>query len=168
MSSGLDTVLLPGLDGTGRLFRPLTDALPQQIKASVVAYPADSPLGYSELKTYVEELLPRDRPFSIVAESFSGPIAIRIAAARPKDLVALVLAGSFVQHSIRLVPAWVKPIIGPYLFQLPPPAWLVRRLAVGPDAPDDLVAETSAALRLVKPNVLARRVQEALSVDVCR
>jgi pimeloyl-ACP methyl ester carboxylesterase len=100
-----------------------------------------------------------------VAESFSGPVAISIAAARPEGLTALVLAGSFVQHAIRL-PAWVRPVIGPYLFRSPPPAWLVRRLATGPDAPDDLVAETRAALRMVKPNVLARRVQELLSVDV--
>jgi pimeloyl-[acyl-carrier protein] methyl ester esterase len=168
MPSGLDTVLLPGLDGTGRLFKALIDALPQQIATSVIAYPVDLPLGYSELTTHVEGLLPRGRRFAIVAESFSGPIAIRIAAARPEGLVALVLAGSFVQHSIRLIPTWLKPIIGSYLFRLPPPAWLVRRLAVGPDAPDDLVTETVGALRPVKPKVLARRVQDALAVDVAK
>jgi pimeloyl-[acyl-carrier protein] methyl ester esterase len=165
MCAGLDTVLLPGLDGTGRLFKPLTDALQPQIRASVVAYPVDAPLGYSELTTYVEGLLPRRRPFSIVAESFSGPVAVRIAAARPEGLVAVVLAGSFVRCPVRY-PAWMRPMIGSYLFRSSPPAWLVRRLATGPDAPDDLVAGTLDALRLVKPNVLARRVQELLSVNI--
>ena len=34
-------VMLPGIDGTGRLFKPLVDALPRQLRASVVAYPAE-------------------------------------------------------------------------------------------------------------------------------
>ena len=38
-------VLLPGMDGTGRLFGPLLAALPPGIDGEPVAYPRDEPLG---------------------------------------------------------------------------------------------------------------------------
>jgi len=42
-------VLLPGLDGTGELFRPLFAELPGWIHPVVVSYPRERPLGYTEL-----------------------------------------------------------------------------------------------------------------------
>jgi len=37
------------MDGTGQLFEPLLEALPQPWSAHVVSYPVDKPLGYAEL-----------------------------------------------------------------------------------------------------------------------
>jgi len=36
----LDVLLVPGLDGTGRLFSPLLAELPRTIAPSVIPYPA--------------------------------------------------------------------------------------------------------------------------------
>jgi pimeloyl-[acyl-carrier protein] methyl ester esterase len=110
-------------------------------------------------------LLPCDRAFAIVAESFSGPIAIRIAAKKPKGLVALVLVGTFVHNPVRFVPTWMKSLVGSYLFHIPPPAWMVRQFVAGSDAPGELVSETLAAWCQVKPGVHAMRLREALAVD---
>src|ERR1043166_1049948 len=166
MPDPLDIVLLPGLDGTGRLFRFFVDALPAHLRAHVVAYRPDVAQSHAELAAYVEALIPRDRPFAIVAESFSGPVAIRIAAQKPKGLVALVLVGTFVRQPIRFVPAWVAPLVGRHLFYAPPPAWISRRLVAGRDATDSLMAEADAAWRRVKPAVLASRLRESLRVNV--
>jgi pimeloyl-[acyl-carrier protein] methyl ester esterase len=165
MPTRLDTVLLPGFDGTGRLFRYFVDALPPQLTPSVIAYPPDVPESYSDLEARVRSLLPSDRAFAIVAESFSGPIAIRIAAKKPKGLVALVLVGTFVHNPVRFVPTWLKSLVGSYLFHIPPPAWMVRQLVAGSDAPGGIVSETLAAWCQVKPHVLAMRLREALAVD---
>jgi pimeloyl-[acyl-carrier protein] methyl ester esterase len=165
MPTPLDTVLLPGFDGTGRLSRYFADALPPQLTPSVIAYPPDVPEGYSDLEARVRNLLPCDRAFAIVAESFSGPIAIRIAAKKPKGLVALVLVGTFVRNPVRFVPTWMKSLVGSYLFHIPPPAWMVRQLVAGFDAPDELMSEALAGWRQVKPSVLAMRLREALAVD---
>jgi pimeloyl-ACP methyl ester carboxylesterase len=51
----------------------------------------DQALRYDELLPLVLEHLPTDRPFVVLGESFSGPLAIRIAAVRPPCLRALVL-----------------------------------------------------------------------------
>jgi pimeloyl-ACP methyl ester carboxylesterase len=162
----LDAILLPGFDGTGRLFESFVEALPPQLKASVMAYPVDVPQTYSDLAMRVRSTLPRDRPFVIVAESFSGPIAIRVAAMKPNGLVALVLVGTFIRSPVRFVPAWMRPLLGGYLFRILPPAWLIRWLVAGPDASAALISEAHAAWRLVKPGALASRLQDVLSVNV--
>jgi pimeloyl-ACP methyl ester carboxylesterase len=73
-------VLLPGLDGTGKLFAEFVEALKSVVECVVVAYPCDQPMGYGELEGLVVSALPKDRPFVLLGESFSGPLAIRIAA----------------------------------------------------------------------------------------
>jgi pimeloyl-ACP methyl ester carboxylesterase len=166
MPTTLEVILLPGLNGTGRLFEPFVKALPSHLKASVIAYPADVPETYSELATRVRKALPHDRPFAIVAESFSGPVAVEVAAMKPSGLVALVLVGTFVQRPVRFVPAWMRLLVPSYMFRLSPPAWLLRLLVAGDGAPEELMLETRAALRLVKPAVLASRVSDVLSVNV--
>ena len=70
-------VLLPGMDGTGDLFAPLLSALPPALRTIVVRYPCDRPLGYAGRTRG-----PKDQPFVLLGESFSGPIAAAIAAAR--------------------------------------------------------------------------------------
>jgi pimeloyl-ACP methyl ester carboxylesterase len=165
MPTTLEVILLPGLDGTGRLFEPFVKALPSHLKASVIAYPADAPETYSDLATRVRKALPHDRSFAIVAESFSGPVAIEVAAMKPSGLVALILVGAFVRQPVRFVPAW-RLLVPSYLFRLPLPACLLRWLVAGDGAPEKLLFETRAALRLVKPAVLASRFSEVLSVNV--
>ena len=71
-------VLLPGLDGTGLLFEPLLRALPKEIEATVIRYPGDQRLSYDELLEFLRDQLPRDTPFILLGESFSGPLAIRL------------------------------------------------------------------------------------------
>ena len=72
--AALRLVLLPGMDGTGILFEPLLEALPQAWEAEVVQYPPDKALGYEALLDIVERAIPIDGPFVLVGESFSGGI----------------------------------------------------------------------------------------------
>ena len=88
-------VLLPGMDGTGELFAPFVAALGPDQAVTVVRYPAEPALGYAELESFARAALPADRPFVLVGESFSGPIAIRIAADPPPNLVGVVLSTTF-------------------------------------------------------------------------
>ncbi|HMA00429.1 MAG TPA: hypothetical protein VKP66_20995 [Steroidobacteraceae bacterium] len=79
-------LLLPGLDGTGKLFAAFLRALGPGVESRVVEYSPDEPLGYEELELRVRAALPRDRPYVLLGESFSGPIAMRIAASAPAGL----------------------------------------------------------------------------------
>jgi pimeloyl-ACP methyl ester carboxylesterase len=157
-------ILLPGLDGSGRLFAPLLTAGPRAFEAHPVSFPPDRPLGYDELVELVRPLLPRGR-FVLLAESFSGPLAVRLAAERPRGLAALVLAATFLHRPLDPLLHPVRGLVGAQLFGAPMPAPLIRHFMAGPDAPDAVVAEVQRAVAAVRAEVLAHRSAEALRVD---
>ena len=70
-------MLLPGMDGTGRLFGPLLRILPPGLEVTVFAYPPNRPCGYAELLPLVESTaVPEGGEFVVLGESFSGPLAL--------------------------------------------------------------------------------------------
>jgi len=89
-------ILLPGLDGTGRLFTYFSAALDSSVEPVVFTYPDDPGLGYADLIDLVLDFLPKKEPYIILGESFSGPIAIKIAATKPSMLKGVVLVNTFV------------------------------------------------------------------------
>lgn len=158
-------VLLPGLDGTGLLFKPLLEVIPSCFTPLVISYPSDEPLDYDALLSCAQSLIPLDQPFVIVAESFSGPIAVRIAATRPNNLRALILCASFVSNPTLLSNPLTSFLINTPVFNVRPPDFLVRYFLMGQDAPVDLMNLFKEALDVVSPSVLASRLQIILEVN---
>lgn len=158
-------VLLPGLDGTGVLFRPLLSALPQDIEPIVIAYPTQEPLGYDQLLPLTLSGLPMGEPYLLLGESFGGPLSLRIAATRPAGLRGLILCGSFVTCPFSLVPSWFTHLVRPLPFRTFP--WFVKALAMLGmyETPEHHLLATEA-LSQVSPEVFAHRVREILRVDV--
>lgn len=157
-------ILLPGLDGSGRLFGPLLAAGPRALDPEPISYPPRRALGYDELAALVRPRLPRGR-FVLLAESFSGPLAVRLAAERPRGLAALILAASFLRRPLDPLLHPVRGLVGARFFGLTMPAPLVRHFMAGPDAPDAVVREVQRAIAAVDPEVLAHRSLEALQAD---
>ena len=157
-------VVLPGLDGTGRLLDAFCARLGSLgVPARAVAYPADVPLDYAALEPIARAALPTDRPFVLAAESFSGPIAIRLAAESPPGLVGLVLSATFARAA---VPS-LRPL-APLLRFAPTraPVGLVSFMLMGRWATPALREEIRALLRIVAPDVWRIRGAAALRVDV--
>jgi pimeloyl-ACP methyl ester carboxylesterase len=106
-------VLLPGLDGTGDFFQPLLKSLDPAIRTRVVRYPVDGGYDYATCTALARAALPADAPFVLLGESFSGPIAIELAAHRPRGLVGVILCVTFASNP-RPRLAIVRPLL-PYL-----------------------------------------------------
>lgn len=157
-------VLLPGMDGTGALFARFVAALGSDIEPVVVSYPGETQLGYEELTGYVRERLPQDRPFVILGESFSGPIAVSIAAAPPPGLRGIVLCCSFVTSPLPGA-GLLRRIAGAVPVAGLPRSWMVRAL-VGRRAGADVRREVEDAVARVAPEVLRARMRAVLEVDV--
>jgi pimeloyl-[acyl-carrier protein] methyl ester esterase len=155
-------ILLPGLDGTGDLFAPLIPMIPAEHRIRIISYPTDQPLSYDDLHSLMETKLASDTATILIAESFSGPLAIRYAAAHPDRVSALILCATFIRSP---VPRWLRFFITPLFFCLPLPAIALRYFLLGPAAAPILVDQLRQTLRKVSPNVLARRVKEVLNVD---
>ena len=154
-------VLLPGLDGTGLLFQPLLEALPNTIKPIIVSYPPDKILGYEELLPIVLEHLPKAASFILLGESFSGPLAIKVAATKSNNLKGLVLCASFVRCPFPFVPDCTKALIYPFLFKI------LKYLAkLNAYKGSRLAIDMFHAISHVQNQVLAHRVREIMQVDV--
>jgi pimeloyl-[acyl-carrier protein] methyl ester esterase len=158
-------VLLPGLDGTGVLFRPFIAVLPPQIEPLVVPYPTQEPLGYDQLLQLALDAMPKHEPFVLLGESFGGPLSLRIAAQRPHNLRALVLAGSFIKCPFLSPPHWATSLIHPLPFRaFTPLTKLMTRFGLY-DTPEHSALSVEA-ISQVAPEVFAHRVREIMRVDV--
>jgi pimeloyl-[acyl-carrier protein] methyl ester esterase len=163
--STLRLVLLPGMDGTGELFAGFLKVLPRWIQPEVVRYPPRVHLSFTDLLLCVRSALPKSEPFVILAESFSTPIAVRLAAEAPPNLKALVICSGFIDSPIRGLVRVVVSLVAPILFHFPLPAFAIRTLLVGKDAPVGLVQGTRTTISSVSPSVLRGRLQEVLMCD---
>lgn len=155
--------LLPGLDGTGRLYRNLARRLEADFEVRRLAYDSRRFDGYSPLADALAPQLPRDRDFVLIAESFAGPLAVELAGRRPQGLRALVLAASFVSS-----PLPASRLLAGVLEHLPatlPPGLLLERMLAGRGAGGELRAELQAVLRAIPTEVLRRRALAALRSD---
>lgn len=156
---------MPGMDGTGALFAPLVDALPASCTHSVLSYPPDPEASYETLTDTVLSALPKEEPFILVAESFSGPLAVLVAQHRPTGLQALVLCATFVTNPTRLARRWMAPFMGPLWFSWTP-TYLISRLLLGPTPDPALYEILRDSLSKASPNALAQRAKLVLDIDV--
>ena len=106
-------VVLPGMDGTAAPRADFAAALGPEIEPHVVAYPPDPALGYAELEALARASLPTHRPYVLLGESFSGPIAISIAASCPPHLVGLIMCVTFARNPLPLLGSmpWLLPLV---------------------------------------------------------
>ena len=120
-------VLLPGMDGTGIMFEPFLEALGKW-PTRVLRYPV-ALTSYADCIAFARDHLPVDRPFLLLGESFSGPVALALGAERPKGLVGVVLCSTFARNP-RPGLGWLAPLLRTLPAPRLPPSWL-RRLLLG-------------------------------------
>jgi pimeloyl-ACP methyl ester carboxylesterase len=153
-------VLLPGLDGTGDLFERFVAAAPSGVAVQAVALPRDKIRDYSGLAEWLLERLPSNR-FVLVAESFSGPLAVLVAE-QCGSVGGVVLVATFVESPL---PSVIRHC-PQFLWRHSPPEFLLRAVLTGGDA--RLAAAVRRATLRVNRRVLAARITAALQVDVAR
>jgi len=153
------------MDGTGILFEPLLENLPPELEAKVVSYPAKRPCGYEDLIGLVKAALPKDGPFILLGESFSGPLAIMAAHAQPPGLEGIVLCASFARSPLPWFERFSEVLITPAMLAMAP-AFLKARLLLGASATPHLRSLFSRAEALVSPDVIVARIKAVLRVDV--
>jgi len=157
-------VLLPGLDGTGRLFSSFLGALPGEYEPIIVTYPPDRRLEYEELFASIREVMPWKVPYVIIAESFAGQLALRFAETQPQNLRALVLCASFITNP--LPPEnWAARLLNDTVFRRSPSETVLKKLLNMEDYSPPLLAAMQAALEVVRPEVLSHRVRMAFETD---
>jgi pimeloyl-ACP methyl ester carboxylesterase len=158
-------VLLPGLDGTGNLFANFVSALTPSLDTRIVRYPTDRLLSYADLFSFVVDAIPQTQPFVLLAESFSTPLAVRLAATNPASLKGLVICAGFIRNPVRGWLRHMKTLAHPSLFRMPPPRFVIEHFLIGAHAPRELRDDVCRTLRSVSPEVVALRVQAVMACD---
>lgn len=162
--ASITLVLMPGLDGTGKLFGPLLKVIPSSYEPIILSYPDDRHLSQTELLEYVSAKLP-SRPFVLLAESYSGPLAIQLASTLSSQVLALIVCATFVTNPLSPPLGWLVRTLGRFLFRLSPPAFLIRHFLLGKEAPVELISLFREALTRGKPEILFSRVHDVLKCD---
>lgn len=155
-------VLLPGVDGTGDLFEPLLTELPQSQRTQVVSYAADC-RSYADCVSHERTALPANQEFVLLAESFSGPVAVALAAEKPRGLKGLILCASFIRSPSSLLTT-LKPLVelGP---ASRPPAPLMAAFLLGCFDTAERREQMMRAVERVPAQTLKNRPLAVASVD---
>jgi pimeloyl-ACP methyl ester carboxylesterase len=153
------------MDGTGILFEPLLELLPADLEAKVVSYPVNEPCGYQDLLGRVLAALPNNDRFILLGESFSGPLAIMAADARPRGLQGVVLCAAFVRNPVPWLARFSDVLARPMTLAMVP-AFIKLRVLMGARATPRLRSLFARAEALVSPDVIAARIKAVLRVDV--
>lgn len=161
-------LVLPGMDGTGELLSDFIAALAPEIDADAVTYPADRALGYDVLSRIAEDALPAQGKCLLLAESFSGPVALRLARALPDRLLGVVLAASFASAPRTPWLPVASASLGRIASRLPiqqMPRALLSFFMMGRWATREHRSRLDKALQAVEPDVIRRRILEATHID---
>jgi pimeloyl-[acyl-carrier protein] methyl ester esterase len=158
-------VVLPRLDGTATLHTEFVASVgPAFDSVTVIPYPPNEALGYVALEALARAQLPTAAPFVLLGESFSGPVALSIAADPPPNLIGLVLSTTFAKSPV--------PLLSPFaaLTSIAPvralPISLLSWLLFGRWATPQLEASLHNALLAVSPGVLRFRAAAAMRANV--
>ncbi|HEV8537665.1 MAG TPA: alpha/beta hydrolase [Bacteroidota bacterium] len=156
-------VLLPGFHGTGGLFEPFLKECPAEFDPLVVSFPGDRWLSYDDLERLtLTRLRANTSKLLFLGESYSGPLALRLALHFPDHVVGVILIASFV-----LPPAarWYRFLPWESYFVFSKPIYAIRALMARSKEKALIIKQISGELARATPSVLAWRVKEALRCD---
>src|SRR5512140_727046 len=152
-----DVVLLPGLHGSRALFASFVTLAPSWARCRPLALPTVGGQGFDEL---AEALLPELRPlegFVLVGESFSGPIAARLAARLGQKVALLVLCNPLVEVGFRLPAGLAASMLASKAM----PAWCAALALAGGDR--ELGKAALDEVRLLPKKTLTDRLSGVFS-----
>jgi pimeloyl-[acyl-carrier protein] methyl ester esterase len=151
-------VLMPGLDGTGKLFQPLVGSLPASIRCSVAAYPTDHKLSIRQMARRVAATLPPG-PLVLLAESFSGLVALALLHQRVASIRAVIFCAAFAGPPRPLLLGAASRVPASGRLMQAAPSVMVRALGIGWQTGRERLALLRSALVAVAPEVLAHRLR---------
>lgn len=158
-------VLLPGLDGTGLMFSAIYKRLSQYREVQIVSYPKEGPQDYESLARHVQSVLPQDRDFILVAESFSGPIGYLLAQTLDPHLKAVVFVATFLESPrpvLLSVFRWLFAFIG----GLRPPDFVLRKYLLGSAVTSSTLKLFWSAVMSTPKSILIARMNNILALSL--
>jgi pimeloyl-ACP methyl ester carboxylesterase len=153
-------VFMPGMDGTGLSFEPLAPFLSRETKITIVRYPTDRLLSFDETVECAAGQIPADKPPIVIAESFSGPVAIKMIGSGRIKAKALILCATFAKSPRPVVWRVMRFLRLPMLIKPEMPKRFFR-VVIGNDK---LIDKLKPLWKKVHAKVPARVMQHRLKI----
>src|SRR5512143_2503091 len=166
--SGQTIVFLPGMDGTGISFEPLGKVLPQDVHVKVIQYPTDKLLSFEEtVQCARDQIQPAQEDAIVLAESFSGPVAIALVGSGQLKAKCLVLCSTFARSPKPVLLKTLEYLPLESLIQLPIPRFVFKHMVEGGEEAADLFLGLWERVKaVVQAKVLVHRLKVISQVDV--
>lgn len=161
----MSLVFLPGLDGTGISFEPIGALLPPDVVTTVIRYPNEK-LSFEETVDCAARQFPRNEADIVVAESFSGPVAIELLGSGRIKAKGLVLASTFARSPRPMLLTIGRFMPFDFLLGFPIPRVLLNHILGGEEFMQALKPMWDRINATVPASVLAHRLRMVSTVDV--
>lgn len=148
-------ILLPGMDGTGELFEDFLSDL-GKIEHLIISLPPSGNQDYDSLLAHVKTRLP-NQDFLLLAESFSGPIAAKLAFETIDNLKGVIFVGSFLSAPNKFVLSLASFLPIKALSKFPFSKFALRKLMLGSDASASLLIKFQNTVASVPSKILKAR-----------
>jgi pimeloyl-[acyl-carrier protein] methyl ester esterase len=152
-----DVVLLPGLHGSTALFDSFIALAPAWARCRAMALPTEGSQSFDALAAALEPELRSLEGFVLFGESFSGPVAARLATRLGSKVSLLVLCNPLVEPPIGVAASLVSSFARSRLM----PRWPVAFAMTGSNR--DLAAAILREVRALPGDVFAHRLAVASS-----
>ncbi len=159
-------VFMPGMDGTGLSFEPLLPFLPDSAKITIVRYPTDKLLSFDEMVECAAGQIPKGDTPIVIAESFSGPVAVKMIGTGRVNAKALILCATFTKSPRPFVWRVMRFLRLPLLIKPDMPKRFFR-FVIGEDALIDKLLPLWKKIHACVPaHVMQHRLKIINEVDV--
>lgn len=155
---------MPGLDGSGHLFAAFESCIAGDWKYRRLNYPADLPASMGAYVAHAERSIGDEQAVVLLAESFSGPVAIHLARRLGNRVKALVLCASFATRPHLLV-AWASQWPEAWLAGAARMRWAIRGFCVGHRAPPPILGAVEAELSKLDGKTIKQRLRMLIAPE---
>jgi len=166
MERAITLTLLPGLHGTAGLYNDLAMQLASLgYTTHCIEYPTDGDQSLETLSTVAENQIDWNSPQILVAESFSGAIALQLADAYPESVVGLVLGATFCCHPMSRWWRYFPFTLALPVFKLPPPDFALNYFFMEDGSPDTVRQSLRAEVTNCPATTTINRIEAALDLE---
>ena len=148
-------VLLPGLNGTDDFLADFSSEL-DGFELDIIVYPPEL-TDYDAIFSVVQKRLPKE-DFVIVAESFSGPVAGRIADIHPTNLCGVIFVASFLTRPRRL-PAFAASFLKVLPIRSGIGLWVADRFTMGRWSQSEFTSSFRSVLSHLPKSTIVKRLK---------
>ena len=163
---------LPGLHGTTELYDGIKKRLPRHFQSEFIDIPSSGKQDYQTLTDWLDNELSHDsheldktqQKRIIIAESFSGPLALRWAAKNLNIVAGVILVSSFCDTPLNPGISLLALLPLRPLFMVKPPRKALRHFLIGDDASEEEVTRLKTIVQTIPSATLTKRVRAILAL----